>query len=313
MKHSSYKWLLPLGLLCAALVLISCSEDREREDERGPHPSDWMTLTSSNFHGWPALVDSATGCRGCHGATLHGGEEGRSCYDCHAYLHTQVTRADPETHQSLIAFGNDWHIQNCTVCHGTNYDGGRAGVSCRACHTEEDGPAECGVCHAMPPTDTTKVPFGMDPAAAGAHATHERFSCRECHGPSGGLTHVGPLPAEVLFSRANLANIAVDTNQTRFTHIGEPTSGNGACSNIYCHSNGKVVEGRVGAPVAMPQWVGGALACGGCHRTPPPLPHQQVTTCGECHGNVDPASDNGLPSAIRFLDDSTHIDGHVTF
>jgi hypothetical protein len=73
------------------------------------------------------------------------------------------------------------------------------------------------------------------------------------------------------------------------------------------------VSGHVGAPIAQPQWVGGALACGGCHATPPPLPHVQTTTCGDCHRNVDPATDNGPPSQIQFLDDSTHINGRVTF
>ena len=303
MTHSSSKMAAAARPAAAPRsVLISCSKDREREDELRPasgrldDPDEHAISTAGPR--WPT---AATAAAAATAQTLQGGEDGRSCYDCHAYLHTHGdARALRKRTRRWSPFDDQWHIQNCAVCHGADYAGGRAGVSCRAVPYRRRRP---GRVRRLPQPAADR-----GDQAALWHGTRRRRRARRARPlrlprmPRPGRRSDARRPAA-----RRSAVLARDSGQHRrrhqpdalYAHLARPTSGNGACSNIYCHSDGRRARSRAASARRWPCRSGSAarLACGGCHRTPPPLPHQQVTTCGDCHTNVDPASDNALPVA----------------
>lgn len=291
-------------MLAAALILTSCSEDRSAPDYQ-THPGGWNDLSAAEFHGAAALENSGSGCTGCHGQDFTGQGDAVSCYECHGYLHLGVHISQIATHRAFLA-DVAWNLARCAHCHGSDYAGGTSHVSCLACHAETGGPFACGTCHARPPTSDETLPYGMRDGAYGAHAAHERFGCGECHPADTAISHVDALPAEISFV---IARIASQHNFSPvFTHLGNAHSGNGSCATVYCHS-----DGRGGAPAVMPQWTAGGIGCSGCHRMPPPAPHEQVAQCHQCHTNVDPASDYTHFGGIRFLVDSLHVNGEINF
>jgi predicted CxxxxCH...CXXCH cytochrome family protein len=298
------RWMMPLLLLPAALILTSCSEDRDQA-EYETHPANWDDPSAAVFHGDAALVNSGASCKDCHGTDFTGRDDAVSCYECHGFLHLGVHIAQVSTHRAFMADAA-WNLARCARCHGSDYAGGSSHVSCNACHAETGGPSACGTCHAQPPTSNESLPYGMPDGAYGAHAAHERFGCNECHVAVTAITHADALPAEITFVTAHIAS--QHGFSPAFTHLGNANSGNGSCVSVYCHSNG-----RGGAPSVMPQWTAGGIGCTACHRMPPPGHEPSDTRCHECHTNVDPASDYTRPDGIRFLVDSLHVNGSVNF
>jgi len=298
------RWMVLSGI--AAIVLFSsCSKDRSIVEYQ-THPNGFTDPNSEYFHGYAAVDRDGAECKICHGTDFRGGEsDAPSCYECHSTLHNDVSIGNIASHRQLMASAN-WDLARCARCHGADYMGGTSGVSCTACHTDPGGPSDCRTCHGMPPVDDESVPYGMFPGAAGAHAAHQRFGCRECHAQVTDLSHTGPLPAQVTFDGAAVAD--ANGYSPSFTHIGDPRSGNGGCNSVYCHSNG-----ADGAPRLMPQWVGGRLDCAACHGMPPASPHPQIGTCHQCHTNVDPSSNYNNYDQIYFLNEALHVNGTVDF
>jgi predicted CxxxxCH...CXXCH cytochrome family protein len=288
----------------AAAALWSCSEDRSTSDYM-THPTGWTNPASEYFHGTPALERDGAACKECHGADFRGGESRTSCYDCHGFLHNGLVAGNITSHRQFIA-STVWNLTRCKRCHGEDFAGGTSGYSCTSCHTAPGGPEDCRTCHGMPPVDDTMLPYGMPEGSAGAHETHARFHCTECHATVTTDAHIDGLPAEVSFAGAQIAN--ANGFSPSYEHIGGANSGNAGCNAVYCHS-----DGAGGPPVDMAQWVGGRLVCGECHLVPPPDPHPQSSTCHLCHTNVDPTSDYSNPQNIRFLDESLHVNGVVNF
>ena len=217
-------------------------------------------------------------------------------------------------HLQAIHASGTWGLRGCQNCHGADFAGGRTGVSCRRCHTSENGPANCVTCHGNPPVDNAGLLFGMPSGAYGAHQHHvvdRGYACTECHAPVTDLTHTGPLPAAIEFSPTSFAQARGYLSDE--LHLGDAYSGNATCA-VYCHSNGK------GTNFSMPQrqpnqtvplWTSGEhLTCTSCHSIPPAYPHVQVPdNCHGCHSNVDPAHD--YPDSIRFINPQLHVNGHV--
>jgi predicted CxxxxCH...CXXCH cytochrome family protein len=176
----------------------------------------------------------------------------------------------------------NWDFSICASCHGADFSGGRAKVSCLQCHA--DGPTACTTCHGAGPTSNAHV----------VHREVGTLSCSECHiTPAkwddeghilrGGVAITGP--AQVTFgARAGLTMDPADRK-------GPPTWKDGRCSNVYCHGDALHAAGGV-AP--EPRWDDPAPAgdCRRCHGAPPPSHAQD--RCQSCH-----------PS------DAPHIDGIV--
>jgi predicted CxxxxCH...CXXCH cytochrome family protein len=174
-------------------------------------------------------------------------------------------------------------LKLCASCHGEDYAGGTAKVSCLVCHPQ--GPTACAVCHGDGPT-------------SGAHLVHRetgKLACTECHAvpdrwdaeghirldDSGAL-----LPAPVTFgARASMTLVLADRK-------GPATYAAGACANVYCH--GDVLHAG-GGLATQPHWSDATPAggCTGCHGAPPP-DHAQ-SQCAICH----PASAKHIDGAVQ--------------
>jgi predicted CxxxxCH...CXXCH cytochrome family protein len=250
-----------------------------------------------------------------------------SCYACHGQVvDSTMTIIDKTRHvdgtvdvQIQHPFGepyvanhagylrtNLYPLENCQLCHGSDYSGGSSGASCLGCHTNTGGPEACNTCHGnfsgnpslpvdiAPPNDVVGN-SSTDSIGVGAHRSHivgrsytDGVDCISCHvipahwNSSG---HIGPPPAEVIFSGLALIGGAnpVWNRQSR------------NCNDTYCH--------RPGVPV----WTivnGTQAACGHCHSIPPPPPHENETECSECHGMV-------INSAGVIIRPDLHLNGII--
>lgn len=175
---------------------------------------------------------------------------------------------------SINFHGNDlakrgYDLALCATCHGEDFAGGTANVSCLNCHA--GGPDACRTCHGDGPT-------------TGLHTRHRAAGqqCAECHvvpaswDAEGHVRRDGAAdlaPAEVTFGA--LANATLDPADRH----GPASYADGTCSNVYCHGDA-LHAGGGSSP--EPRWdatpVGG---CTSCHGAPPPS-HTQ-TACASCH------------------------------
>jgi predicted CxxxxCH...CXXCH cytochrome family protein len=171
-----------------------------------------------------------------------------------------------------------YDLNLCAKCHGSDFAGGEAGVTCLKCHPQ--GPTACVTCHRDGPTSNAHV----------VHREVGKLACAECHvvperwDAPGHVLGDDP-PAEVTFgARANLTLAAGDRK-------GPATYADGTCTNVYCH--GAALHAGGGA-ATEPRWDAQTApgGCTGCHAAPPPS-HAQ-SACATCH----PAS-------------APHIDGVV--
>jgi predicted CxxxxCH...CXXCH cytochrome family protein len=202
--------------------------------------------------------------------------------DCTARIHPDgfLDTTSAAFHGRELARRN-WDFALCATCHGADFSGGAAKVSCLSCH--RDGPTACATCHGDGPTSH----------AHQVHAGHQ-VACAECHAvpatwdADGHLLHDGvaiTAPARVTFgARAAITLVPGD-------RAGPPSWDGARCANVYCH--GDALHAAGGA-VSRPRWDDPAPAgrCDRCHGDPPPS-HVR-SDCASCH----PA-------------DAPHIDGLV--
>jgi predicted CxxxxCH...CXXCH cytochrome family protein len=191
-----------------------------------------------------------------------------ACTDCAATVHPPGF-----DHPAELARRN-WNFAVCQSCHGQDFAGGKAGVSCLSCHPK--GPTDCTTCH------------GDNGPVTGAHALHrtQHLDCSECH--------IKPAswdaPGHILDSPPlNITFGALASTATPARH-GPPTWTGTTCQNVYCH--GDAIDG--GGTVTEPRWDDPTPAgCSTrCHGQAPP--NHERSDCTTCH----PAS-------------APHIDGIV--
>lgn len=290
-----------LALTAGAVMLTACDDARTLEAEEGASVGSCATC-----HGFPPAAPhpQSQSCFACHPQTVDtnnqpipGGAHANGVIDVtfgHAagYVgqHTADALAD---------------IQRCTFCHGADYSGGFAQVSCNACHQSQLGiqswQNNCTFCHgqrsdaftldnlatAAPPDGVHGEKTTTDPHV-GAHQKHlgngsvlsNGFACQTCHPLVGALDHVdGQVP--VTFQFEPLASTGGATPS--FTKATQN------CSSVYCH--GSTLEGGT---VSAPQWTVPLTACNSCHGIPPQSgyhsTHLPKVQCAECHDGYTNAS-----------------------
>ncbi len=140
------------------------------DGSRVPPGSDWSH--GSLVHG-DLEADGAV-CNACHRMTRDATAEPATCHDCHGDSGHPAGWATPDQHGAAAKSG----FAACQACHGEDYRGGSADISCYLCH---DGP---GLDH---PADGW-----LDAAADGFHGA-DGADCAECHGEDlrGGGTSTG--------------------------------------------------------------------------------------------------------------------------
>ncbi|MFH1070551.1 MAG: hypothetical protein V1794_13120 [Candidatus Glassbacteria bacterium] len=179
------------------------------------HPSEgWLDKTSPSFHGLEASTRGLPACAKCHGADFTGGTSGVSCKKCHTSQSGHpssgwLVSTSPSFHgERLIQTGPAY----CAGCHGANYRGGDAGVSCFTCHNGPSGHPAAGWLE-----KTSENFHGLAASKLGlsdcarCHGVDFKGgisgqSCSECHASQSGHPATGWLvPSDAKFHGARLA------------------------------------------------------------------------------------------------------------
>jgi predicted CxxxxCH...CXXCH cytochrome family protein len=199
--------------------------------------------------------------------------------DCTAGIHPAgfPDPASPAFHGRDLERRN-WDFALCASCHGADFAGGTAKVSCLGCHREE--PTSCTTCHGTGPTTN-------------AHAVHagNNVRCAECHvvparwDDDGHILHGGVAitgPATVTFGPL------AATTHAPADRAGAPSWDGTTCANVYCHGDALHAAGGV---ATRPRWddPAPAGACDRCHARPPPS-HVRAD-CASCHPRSAPHID----------------------
>ncbi|HJV91374.1 MAG TPA: hypothetical protein VJ623_13780 [Holophagaceae bacterium] len=198
--------LLRTGLAVAISVLVlgcagKSTDAAPKFNELGEHPkATWL-----NTH-WQEYAKAPDSCLTCHGSAKDpakaGGTSQVSCFSCHPNGpgHPEGWAAGNQ-HGRLgaQAAAGDWSgMASCGRCHGSDFTGGLAKVSCMTCHTkaphpdkpwfganasvvthymsDESNAAQCAQCHTNG-ANSTRVP--TTPAPAGT--TPGCFNNTLCH------------------------------------------------------------------------------------------------------------------------------------
>ena len=332
MTKRTGRWIRPgvFALALAGLLGFSrCSDLQDSPDApNGPaakvHPEGWANLQTGQFlHAQEisATGGAIAGCQGCHGEDFAGGIVESSCLECHSdpatgRIHPEgwLNRAVKESFHGHAVRSSGWDMTGCRTCHGEDYGGGSAAVSCLTCHA--DSPEGCTVCHgggggSAPPEDlqgnddTAMAGVGAHEAHLAESAVSPALDCTECHVVPDVFddpAHIdGDGRAEIAWGEAAQAG------------DGEPFYDLEAhtCADTYCHSGGKFGDNPT------QQWtdVGtGQGDCGTCHGLPPAgespdgATHVAVgpDTCSNCHPNV-------VDEENAIADKTRHLDGETSF
>lgn len=200
--------------------------------------------------------------------------------DCTVRVHAAgiLDQASDDFHGRELARRN-WDFSVCQGCHGSDFTGGAAKVSCLSCHKE--GPTACTTCHGAGPTSN-------------AHQLHAArgVACANCHvvpgkwDDDGHILHNGVAitdPPKIVFGA--LAATATPDRQ------GAPSWDGTTCRNVYCHGDALHAGGGT---VPEPRWDDPAPAggCVRCHASPPPS-HAR-SDCATCHPASAPHIDGTL-------------------
>lgn len=268
-----------------------------------PPWSSTAALDCSSCHGYPPPnhAPTSTNCSTCHPGTVRAdgsidvanGLHVNGTVDAAGAVHAPGWE-NPDQHGRAA----NADLASCQACHGADFDGGSAGVSCNACHAAAGFPSwqtTCTFCHGDParqanaaaPPVGTQGETSTTARAVGAHQQHlsggaigAAVACTECHAVPTGISHVDGTAA-VTFGAAARRDGAT------------PAWNGASCSGVYCHGATLAAGGTNQAP----DWTSGPsqAACGTCHGLPPPSPHPATASCGTCHtgytaGSVNPAS-----------------------
>jgi predicted CxxxxCH...CXXCH cytochrome family protein len=206
------------------------------------------------------------------------------CDDCAVRIHrTGVLDPDSEAFHGRELAQHGWDVALCASCHGSDFSGGRAQVSCLTCHRE--GPTACTTCHGAGPTSNAHaIHAGRGVACAQCHVVPTRWD-DDGHLFDNGVAIAGP-------ARVTFGPLAAATQPG--AHRAGPPSWDGAtCRNVYCHGDALSAGGGI---ATRPRWQDPAPTgyCDGCHASPPPS-HARAD-CASCHpaGPAGPHIDGTL-------------------
>lgn len=302
-----------------------------------PHPADWLNTSSDQFHGaYLANKQFDTSeCAQCHGADFAGGDVGVSCFTCHApFPHTPGWIGTGEGSHSQFLRTTGFNLSACQSCHGQNYDVVKTALSCRTCHTQEQGPEACNTCHGNFAGDGGNLadvapPAGVDGETdsqalpVGAHSAHLNYfsdiaaTCTECHTVPAAAQAPGHLDGDGQADVPFNGPLAITVSEGG-ARVPAPVYdfNTGTCQNSYCHGNWALnksqakyqfiyVADKIEGNNATPVWDDPATAaCGTCHGLPP-TGHgdADITQCGGCHFHLD--------NEGNIIDKSKHINGMI--
>ncbi|MDP8287333.1 MAG: hypothetical protein RAP03_11700, partial [Candidatus Electryonea clarkiae] len=253
-------------------------------------------------------------CTGCHGTDLKGTVFGSSCFDCHnASDHKGAFEGVAVSEHRTHLQSNNWDLSQCTICHGSDFQGNIFGSTCNNCHSREGGPAACNQCHGSSASDP--APNDWSPpdnlhgdddnsqVTVGAHQNHltamsglsSPVACVNCHLVPSTWDDPGhilddALPADVIFDSL-ATNDYTDPTWSRET---------ATCSSTYCHRTTEPVWTEVDG-----RW----RQCNTCHEVQLSGSHMgqtEITGCSACHSSV-------VNAEGEIIDPTLHINGSRNF
>ena len=190
------------ALIALAGMAWGCSKANSNTpilDDSGKHAANWIVYHRASY------VSNHGNCTECHGTDLRGGISKVSCFSlqfngqsCHASgpIGHPAGWRDPALHGSVAKSqpGADSGFSSCQLCHGDDFAGGVANVSCftagRAtgpCHVTNG--VSVGAPHSPIPWRTYPAPTHTDTVddAAGSNAAACALTSRSSH-PSSAST-----------------------------------------------------------------------------------------------------------------------------
>ncbi|MCB9673165.1 MAG: CxxxxCH/CxxCH domain-containing protein [Alphaproteobacteria bacterium] len=202
---------------------------------------------------------------------------------------------------------------DCRQCHGDNLQGADDAPDCDSCH-QEGWREDCTYCHGgavsdsgAPPRDLAGL-MDLTMLSFKAHGQHEAgdahpaYECEQCHDKPTDVMTPGHIfddetagVAEVVFSAGLSAQGTYN--------------GNGSCSNLYCHGNGRNNAGTADHD-------DGQLDCNACHAGPTATTAWRTMSgehskhmrerlaCTDCHNST-------VNSAGAIAQAALHVNGQV--
>lgn len=221
-------------------------------------------------------------------------------------------------HHSKYLQKNNYDIQLCKTCHGSDFSGGTTGQSCNTCHSKTGGPENCTVCHgsvnAAPPKDLSDNSSPTS-RAVGAHQKHvlggilgAAVDCSTCHVVPATIGALGHIDA------TTHAEVYFDSTSLFYRSTAAYNAVNVSCSNTYCHGNFAGGNGNV--TMVWTDTSSTAAQCGTCHgdvtkttledKAFPKTGHPAVGTqkCYQCHYDV-------VNSSMAIINPAKHINGRI--
>lgn len=201
---------------------------------------------------------------------------------------------------------------DCTACHGDDFNGGSSGVSCDECHTNATDAwrTTCTFCHGGTDNETGAPPesvFGetdKSETAVGAHSAHVEeadwhaaYACSECHAAYDAFDDDGHI------DQTDAGEVAFDADGLNASSV--YTADSASCSALYCHGNGREANG------ASVWTLDPEFTCTSCHGDAVTLVglsgqhdfHLALEyNCSFCHKDV-------VGSENAFVDKTLHING----
>ena len=129
-----------LSVFILVIFAAACSDITDEittPEEVGIHSDGIMTKASDNFHGKLLGDNGFTNCQQCHAADLSGGTAGESCVKCHSSIGVHqdgIKNPSSDNFHAKFLFNNGLMMNECSECHGENYEGGFSTPTCQNCH-----------------------------------------------------------------------------------------------------------------------------------------------------------------------------------
>jgi predicted CxxxxCH...CXXCH cytochrome family protein len=207
-----------------------------------------------------------------------------------------------------VARDGGYTFSECISCHGADLRGGKAGVDCNSCHTQDKGPLACNTCHgdelSPAPPKALNGSYARATLGVGAHQKHvndgplhKAFACESCH------PHVENAQDDghFRFNGVFLAQGPVVTLPA--SDAGVPPQWNvsdATCSQSACHAPNANDTAATGIKPVWTRIDGTDGKCGTCHGRPPSS--HKFDNCVGCHGPG--YADGGVDLAL-------HVNGKV--
>ncbi|MBX7080689.1 MAG: hypothetical protein K1X88_15945 [Nannocystaceae bacterium] len=201
--------------------------------------------------------------------------------------------------------------EDCRECHGADLAGGTSAVNCDSCHTpgwRED----CVFCHGgtidqtgAPPNDITDI----DEVSMLSFIAHPKHVIEQDH-PAYDCTQCHVKPTDVLSSNHIFDDTPAQGEVSFLMGLSEAGGydGNGSCTTLYCHGNGRQDNGAYSHDMATPD-------CGGCHAYPGTANDDLTTMSGQHRRHMNEGAQcqdchTDTVSGDTILTASLHVDGN---